>query len=74
MRKEWLLWVHFCNELKQTVFNSWYVETMGIRPSLEITFKDQNFLEILTSVAHFRLIDNDVCFSTTQIRVYFSTT
>jgi len=28
MRKELLLWVRFCTELKQTVSNSWYVKTM----------------------------------------------
>jgi len=33
MRKEWLLWlwVFFYTELKQTVLNSWYVKTMGVR-------------------------------------------
>jgi len=33
MREEWLLWlwVRFYTELKQTVFNSWYVKPMGVR-------------------------------------------
>jgi len=31
MLKEWLLWVRFCTELKQTVLNSWYVKAMGVR-------------------------------------------
>jgi len=51
MLKEWLLWVRFCTELKQTVLNSWYVKAMGVRtvvktgifPSLEIGTKNQIF-------------------------------
>jgi len=31
MRKEWLLWVRFYTELKQTVLNSWYVKAMLVR-------------------------------------------
>ena len=27
MQKEWLLWVRFCTELKQTVLNLWHVKT-----------------------------------------------
>jgi len=42
---------------KRTVLNSWYVKTMGICPSLEIATKNQIFLESLTSLAEFRLID-----------------
>ena len=53
MRKEWLLWVRFYTELKQTVLNSWYVKTTGVHrgiktgiwPWLEIETKNQNFLE-----------------------------
>ena len=51
MRNEWLLWVHFYTALKQTVLNSWYVKTMGVRrvvetgnfSSLEIGTKNQIF-------------------------------
>jgi len=57
MRKDWPLLVRFYIELKQTVLNSWYVKTMSIFPSLEITTKYQTFLENLTSLAQFRLID-----------------
>ena len=51
MRTEWLSWVRFFIELKQTVLKSWCVKTMGICPSLEIVTKNQNFR------AQFRLID-----------------
>jgi len=62
MRNEWLLWVCFCTELQQTVLNTWYVKTMGVRmvvekgifSSLEIETKNQNLLENLTSAAQFR--------------------
>jgi len=57
MRKEWLLLVRFYTELEQTVLKWWYSKTMGIFPSLEIATKNQNFLENLTSVVQFRLID-----------------
>jgi len=64
MRKKWLLWVRFYIELKQTVLNSWYVKTVGVRrgknghcPSVETGNKHQNFLENSTSAAQFRLID-----------------
>jgi len=59
MRKEWLLLVRFCTELKQTVLHSLYVKTMGVLrvvkpgifPSLEIGTKNHKFLENLTSAA-----------------------
>jgi len=57
MRKEWPLLMRFYTELKQTVLYSWYVKTMGICPFLEITTKNQTFLEKVSSPAQFRLID-----------------
>jgi len=46
MQKEWLLWLRFCTELKQTVLNSWYVKTMGMCPFLEIATKNQNLRKL----------------------------
>jgi len=51
MRKEWLLWVRFRTEFKQTALKSWYIKTMGVRrvvktgifPSMEIGTKNQIF-------------------------------
>jgi len=66
MRKERLLWERFYTELKQTVLNSWYFKTMGVHREIKtgicpsrpkIGTKNQNFLEHLTSVAQFPLID-----------------
>jgi len=64
MRKDRLSWVRFYTKLKQTVLNSRYVKTMGVRkggkehcPSLNIGTKHQNFLENLMSAVQFRLID-----------------
>jgi len=47
MRKEWLIWLWVCfdTELKQTVFNSWYIKAMGVHRGVKTRGKPGGEIE-----------------------------